>query len=527
MIEPVRPEHVDLSRAFQGRFETSEDGAIAPIFGLVLMGILGLAGIGIDTTRWNHVHSRTLAALDGAVLAAARRLQVEDDAAGAIAVATKFYNEQVKERLPVVNDSVTFQITANNTRIEAEALATVATPMLTLFNLNGLPLRVTSKAAFSVGSMGGGTDIEIALMLDVTGSMCANGIGPCTSSAKLDALKDGAEDLVKIIVKENQGATKARVALVPFSTRVRVGVEGAAQPLMKTLTDLDPTWTGWNEECTSGSGSGGSEDSGNWTCNATASIHRSNMKIMPCVTDRTGPGEYTDDAPGPNYWLNAHDGGRAPRSWDSSDTALTTWTGISEADPASQWNYENGSANGGYCADVAEANAIVPLSPDRNMLRARIQGLEAYGSTAGALGTAWAWYMLSENWAGVWGGQSTPGPYADLAAVPGGKPKLRKVAVLMTDGLYNTFRNWKDADPVEVSDRAKQICTNMKQKGIEIFTVGFDLDSLPPADKARAMATLTHCGTDLDHFYNTLDTEELQQAFRDIALSLSHLYIDE
>ena len=61
----------------------------------------------------------------------------------------------------------------------------------------------------------------------------------------------------------------------------------------------------------------------------------------------------------------------------------------------------------------------------------------------------------------------------------------------------------------------------MKAKGIEIYTVGFDLDSLSSSERAIAEDTLKSCGTSLEHFYNTLDPAELQTAFRDIAVKLS------
>jgi hypothetical protein len=111
------------------------------------------------------------------------------------------------------------------------------------------------------------------------------------------------------------------------------------------------------------------------------------------------------------------------------------------------------------------------------------------------------------------------------ATTSNGAPKLRKIAVLMTDGDYNTYRAWKGYDPQTVSDNAKAICTNMKAKGIEVFTVGFDLDKLPSSAKAMAIDTLQSCGTDIEHFYNSLDADQLKTAFRDIAMKLSVLYL--
>jgi hypothetical protein len=324
------------------------------------------------------------------------------------------------------------------------------------------------------------------------------------------------------------------VALVPFSTRVRVG--GYAQGLdeatatlrMKQLTNLNPKWTGWFKECKESTGDGASEGNGNWTCTREEIEHMENWKVMPCVTDRSGPKQFTDFAPSANAWLNGHGGSRFPMSWDSSDTPITSGLGAAKTDPASHWDYRDS----GYCADITEKNVIRPLTSSKTDLKEAIDDLEAYGATAGALGTAWAWYMLSPNWDSIWTGQSAPGSYSDLSAVSAsGAPKLRKIAVLLSDGVYNTFRGDKEYNtnkpPAEktVGQRAVEMCTNMKAKGIEIYTVGFNLDELDSTERADAEATLRSCGTDVSHFYNALDSEQLQANFRDIAMKLSTLFL--
>ena len=74
-----------------------------------------------------------------------------------------------------------------------------------------------------------------------------------------------------------------------------------------------------------------------------------------------------------------------------------------------------------------------------------------------------------------------------------------------------------------VSDHAKDVCAAMKAKGIEIYTVGFALDQLTPAEATIARATLQACGTDASHFYETLDVPQLQTAFRAIGSKMAGL----
>ena len=344
----------------------------------------------------------------------------------------------------------------------------------------------------------------------------------------MDGLKAAAKDLVEIAVSSNQSTFTSKVSLIPFSTRVRVGPDGGGGAMMKALTNLDAAWNGWFNICKQGTGSNGSEDAGNWACQQYASELQANWKVMPCVTDRfyNGAGGFdaTDVAPGANRWLNAHGGDRMTLSSDSTDQAPANKKGLLKSDPADNWNYDPT----GSCSDVDPKNQMMPLTADKSALKSRINDLVAYGATAGALGTAWASYTLSPNWSPIFSGASAPASYGDLTVIQAsGAPLLRKVAVLMTDGGYNTYRGWKGQNQQEVSNYALQVCSNMKVRGIEIYTVGFALDQLTANERTIAEATLKACGTDLQHFYDTLNVSQLQAAFRDIALQLSSIYMSE
>lgn len=126
---------------------------------------------------------------------------------------------------------------------------------------------------------------------------------------------------------------------------------------------------------------------------------------------------------------------------------------------------------------------------------------------------------LSPNWSSLWSGNSgKPAAY--------GTAELRKIAILMTDGEYNTAY---DTNGVKVGSngagaavngnsttQARALCTNMKAKGITVYTIGFDIGG----SNTTAYQTLSQCATDPGKFYNADDGEALKQAFRDIASSL-------
>ena len=503
-----------------------QKGSVAIIFAITLSVLaLGVGGA-IDFGRWSTARSKTSVALDAAVLAGARTLLITGDESQAVAAAQSYYNKNIATRLDVVNDTVNFAVVDEGTAFSGTGNANLATTFLQIMGITQLPLVLDPAASFPKAKIkgGAGSNIEVAVMMDITGSMCDDGEGPCTTGTKLDALKTAAKDLVNIVVQDQQSPYTSRVALVPFAKRIRVAPDGMGGSIMKTLTDLDPTWSGWHEVCVADgetSGNAGTEAGVSTSCATYDSVYKTDLKIRPCVTDRFYDNPWgidgTDDAPGIGRWLNAYNGRRETVSLDSSNTPPTEHLGLTQEDPADHYNWNE---NGDCSAD--EANEILPLSSDKMQLKSRIDGLEADSVTAGALGTAFTWYMLSPKWASIWPTTAIPGSYADLTSLQAsGQPMLRKVAVLMSDGVFNSYRGWKDKDQQTVSDFAKQLCTNMKAQGIEIYTVGFQLDQLPAAERTIAEDTLRSCGTDIQHFYNTINPEELQGAFRDIAVQLT------
>lgn len=490
-------------------------GTILAVSAIPLFGFVGGA---VDFARLQTAKTTVNGALDAAVLAGARALMNGSTQQQALDAARTFFDNNIRETVELENANFTFKMNDTNTGIVAEGNAEIQTSFLSVLSISTLQLfpDTGARGGAEVGKTTGG-DLEIALMLDVTGSMCNDGEGPCTSGTKITALKSAANTLIDTVVWDDQSENTSKVAIVPFSTRIRVAQDGAAGATMKKLTNLNPTWSGWYKTCTNGSGSGGSETGGTWTCSQYSNQQFSNWKLMPCVTDRfyNSPWEFelTDSAPGAGYWLNAHDGSRMTLGPDSSNTAATSATGNSSGNAATHWNYDYS----GTCYDVANANEVLPLTNNKATLEAKINGLEAYGATAGVLGTAFSWYMLSPEWKTVWTGQSQPQSYSLLSETnEGGAPKLRKVAILMTDGVYNTYRGWKDQDIDYMSENAIAMCDAMKAKGIEIYTVGFALDSLSTSEKAVAEETLRACGSTVDHFYASLNVDELQSAFAKI-----------
>jgi Flp pilus assembly protein TadG len=504
------------------RFLKNDSGNIAISFGILFIPISMAFGAAVDLARQLDAKQSLTAAMDAAVLAGTQFLyENKGDLAGAQKVAADYFNTIIPAGKFETLD-IKFKLNSRKNGIAAYGNAAIPTTMLKALGFERLDVLTDNVSeASSAEAEAPETELEVSVMLDVTSSMCDDGIGPCTSGSKLSALKESADTLVDTLIPDKKSDRNARVALIPFSTRVRVGPNGGGAAIMNDLTNLNDTWSGSYKACTSSSGSGGAETAGNWTCGNYETQVMNNWKIMPCVTDRyfnsTWNFETTDHAPGPGFWLNAHDGTRMILGPDSSTSIASTGTG-SPSDPATHWNY---NSEGG-CSDVSEKNEIVPLTDDKDLLKARISTLDAYGATGGALGTAFSWYMISPEWASIWKGKSKPKDYDLITkAGKGGGKKLRKIAILMTDGSYNTMRGWKDSDIKPISDAALELCTNMKAKGIEVFTVGFELASLSASEQPIAEATLNGCASSAAHHFNSENPAALKLAFKTIGDQLA------
>lgn len=161
------------------------------------------------------------------------------------------------------------------------------------------------------------------------------------------------------------------------------------------------------------------------------------------------------------------------------------------------WIKTSSSAN---CPPVSP---VVPLTSNRQTLDSAITGLVADGATAGHLGTAWAWYTISPQWATRWPSGSAPVGY--------NQPDNIKAVVLMTDGNYTEYYRNPDQSQANCDGRndcqqsrleAKAVCDAMKARldatgneAIMIFTVGFGLDAEGTSNGDFARDTLRYCAS--------------------------------
>jgi Flp pilus assembly protein TadG/Tfp pilus assembly protein PilX len=442
-------------------------GSIAIAFALSMLAVCLSIGAAVDFARWAHARHQTIQAMDAAVLAGGRVLQSATNGASlasllpeARLVANRYYLENIANRDVVINDTVNFDAVENFRAFAAQGNAYIKTPFLALARVNSLPLLDAAEAQHSraelikTGPGGNGDPLEIAMMLDVTGSM---------AGSKIVDLKAAAADLVNIVINDSPYAVPVRVSLVPFAEGVRLPAS-----LNSLARGASPT------------------------AQFNLNYYGSNItyKLTECVTERTGANKYTDVAPAAGNLVKP-----------LYNTTIAIYTA-------------------GRCG-LTSADEVLALTSDKSLLVSRIEALALSGGTAGHVGTAWAWYTLSPNRSTLW-------PTGGQASAYGSTTK--KIAILMTDGEYNVAYDSHAVQsdmpgasaPVngDSPTQALAVCAGIKAKGIKVYTVGFALGG-----NATAIHTLQTCATDNSTYYNATNGTELKQAFRDIAMKITPIYL--
>jgi Flp pilus assembly protein TadG len=526
-------------------FAGGNRGGVAVWGAIMFVPLLGFIGLGVDGARGYMVRARLSQALDSAGLAAGKQFMNE---AKAIEVA----NTVFKANFPtgymdaaLTGPQITFNSEAQTVQVAASAV--LSTYFVHLVGVNTLTVGASAEV------MRQGINLEIALVLDVTGSM---------SGQKIVDLKVAAKDLVDIVVYADQSQYYSKVAIVPYSNAVNVGafstqVRGAVP--VKSITGA----TRANPVVVTSAGHGFSNGDKVFISGVNGMTQIRN-NLSNSATKITQPkywvvaGKTTD-----TFQLTRIDGTNADgTSWNSYTSAgsidcmvdgckynfFTDGTGgtkifqitncVSERTGAQA--YTDVSPSSALVGRVYPASnnpcigsTLVPMFNDKTTLKNAIDALTTAGSTAGHIGIAWGWYLLSPNFSYLLPGISQPAAY--------GTPELVKIAVIMTDGAFNTgycnsvIAKDSGTGSGNLSDHINcnatngtpftqglALCNAMKTAGVVVFTVGFDIGS-----EAGVEDFMRNCATTQWHFYNAADGGALKQAFRDIAVNISRLRLSK
>ncbi len=612
----------------------AEAANVAMIFALALMPMMAATGAAVDLSRALWVRARLSQALDAAGLAVGATPNL--DPAQTTDLATKYFDANYPTQDLGTPGPLSVDVQGNV--VNLAATAALNTTIMGLFGVDHLNVGVTSQITRE------SKNLEIAVALDTTGSMCTPHSTPCPTSTYTDtriaALKDAANQLIDLVVQDVQTPTYSKMAIVPWAVAVNVGgvadqvrgpitggvdisgaewadggpknISGASKASPVVITSAGHGFANGDRVYITGvSGMTQINNKQFTVANATANSFAlqgangsyyntysyggtvtkclmSDCSVVVTTSSNHGladgdkvfitgvhgmtainsspwdpsysnpitlksiayltPNEF--DLPGVTSFNNSYSWGGTtycvqqgceyyyfPRASGSGYDLFQISTCVSEratnaytdASPATTYLGRNYASPNNPCI----AQTVVPLTSDKTVLHNTVTNLDAGGSTAGHIGTAWAWYMISPNFASLWPADSQPAAY--------GTKDVLKVAVLMTDGLYNsTYCNGvisKDSTSGSGSSndhincntpnadsytQAEHVCDGMKQQGIIIYTVGFDISTDP-----NAQAIMNYCAMDADHVYLPNSSSDLAAAFVAIGQDVTALRISK
>ncbi len=493
-------------------------GSTAVITALGMVALIGFAGLAVDTARSWLVEDRLKTAMDAAALVAAR--QITD--ANRDTEATKVFWAQFTQGggshsyLGATVSAPVFTPDAKDpSKIRIDATASIPT---TLFGV--ISKQAVAFSDFSVAQRSG-TGLELALVLDNTGSMAGWPIQSVISSAN---------DLVNILYGNNDTQPNLWVSVVPFAAAVNIGAQHANWLSGGTVNQASyypSKWMGCVMARTSKTGAQNGDNSNDKTPTQAPFqpfLYPSTWHVYSYTTTSNGK-------TATNYYVGDND-------WTS------TWQTTNNEPEVS----DNSVGPNLDCPPLA----VLPETSSKATVVATINKMAAVyrGGTFINLGLQAGWWTISPNWQGLWEAPNLPLAY--------NTPHMKKAIVLMTDG-NNEWYDWPGGVPGQGVDGAGrtitydgdadftaygrllsntlglnatqdtitatlnawmlQMCTNIKNNGIVLYTILFNHSGVSPATQTLFQS----CASSPTNYYLAPTQAQLQAAFQQIGSELASL----
>lgn len=503
-------------------------GATAVLFAVMLT-LLAPLSLGIfDVYLGSTQRTQLQDALDSATLFAAR--STATTTAGVDAVGDKALTANLVLPAGVTLVASSFTLVGEKVVGYAEITPPALAPALWPHE----NLKANSEVARSLDRL------EIALVLDNTGSM---------AGTKLTTLKSSAKSLIdKLVVAAARSAdpTPLKVSLVPFSMTVRVqGTTSLSSYNTTTKTGPGiPTWLDPEGKAHVAA----ALDNFDVQTDRLKLLKQMGTSWEGCIEVRRQPYDIQETAPTtsvaatmfvPFFWPDEPDLSAGfsgyPNDYLADGTSSSTWSvrqkNSAKYTVAPRIGVQISTGyNYGPNAGCSSLQPMLRLTTATNSVKTAIDAMAAGGETNIPAGMIWGWHTLSPN-----------APLSDGAAY--GTQNLRKIIILMTDG-ENTMSDpgssseqnksyysglgyiWQSilgitsgnssARTSAIDGRLAALCTNIKAKNIVVYTIRVEVTS-------GSSSLLQNCASSPDKFYDVQDVSQLNAAFDAIAGSIDNL----
>lgn len=485
-------------------FLRNRSGAVAMIYGPMTILLMVAAGLAIDYSRSYLVKKEIGRALDAAVLAAGS-LAVTDETAMQELANRYFQANLSTDTKTKYNPQLSFSIT--NDEVTVTSTAHVPTIIMKIVGHDYVDVDARSVAGRTL------VNIEVALVLDNTGSM---------SGSKMTSLKSAATTLVNTLYSPEGSDEFVKFTIIPFTGAVNIGtsnntiwwldVDGLSAAAQE---DYGSNFDYWGE----------SQYDGMTAFEAMAEFE---VDWQGCVRARVGTAvNENGDTVDLDLWDIPPNNSNIDTKWAPYLKRLqgyyvsSWWSGPqkpSNSQIKSRLNYS------GTCPQIP----ILPLTNDKTVILDTIDDMVASGNTSVPIGLIWGWRALSSS-----------EPFTEGADYD--EPNTRKVVVVLTDGqnhhgyytsdiasgIYSAYgmpaydhlgTGWLGD---ELDNKLATICTNVKSKGILVYSITFQLNDTATQNLMR------NCATQDDMYFNSPNGSSLQDAFDQIATGLQKLQLKQ
>lgn len=443
------------------KFLSNTSGNVSLMFAGTLTAVMVCVGVGLDLTGSVKDKSSLQSMADAAALAAVTSGE------------TKYAKiKAFVESSLAVNNTEGFvfdwDLIVDDETVRVEVKHDYDTILMGFVGKHEIPISVASEAKFPEE-----VPINIALVLDRTGSM---------EGSNMSGLKAAAAVLVD---QFSEYDADTRVAVVPFSNYVNVG-----------LSKRNETWIEVADDDTIEIPAG------------ECYMHQPRV----CTNYETQTGTKTEDGvvkeTSWNQCTNWEDDGPEEEYCPPARTEEVKWNGCigSRGDLYNKTAKYAGKRIPGIM-DVNCGEEVLELSTDMTAVKAKISGLTASQKTYIPVGLINGWRMLDAD-----------RPFQSLSNK---EEKRKRALILMTDGkntlsLEDPYNEGKHtgSDEDEANDVTAELCSNIKDAGIDVWTVAYNFDD---ANSKQMLAT---CASGASQFFDATNQTALIAAFEEIGKSL-------
>ncbi len=480
----------EWARGLACKFSADRAGAVILLFALTLIPLMGFIGGAIDYANAYRTRAKLQNALDAAALTVGHEVGIGASNADARKAGMNVLNANLGKDFP---PGATIDFNIDGTTVTATGNLKVDTFILGVLGIDAFPVGSTSVVN------AGGSSIEVALVVDNSGSMIGS---------KLSTLESSASDMVKTLM-QNSKDDAVKMALVPFSDYVNIGLEHRNEPGIDVPDDYTINKEGGCKNTYPNSTRQCKTKEVKTTCYKDGSPYSCiKKKKYDCTGDKGEPVEKCTYGKVSKYrWYGCVASREAPLN-TTDDSYSTEVPGMMES------------------KNNCKYSKLTRLTNKLGVMQSGIKTMKASGYTYIPTGLMWGWRVLSDT-----------APFAD--GVPYSQlDKVKKAIVLMTDGANTKSMKLKKGDQTKMNANGfiwaheskntnaaniltNTLCDNIKEEGIIIYTIAFDIYD------SGVKELISKCAGNGGQYYDASNTSELASAFKKISSSLQSLRLSK